>query len=444
MERSFGLTLRAPKAGWRTCAAAGRGSIRRRRSCRSPRSSGGSGRLREAIEALESGLRAYPRHTSAQVALGRCRLEAGDVAGAVAALEKIVQQDPTHLVASKLLVEAYLRSGAARGGAPAARRLRRAQRARPRDRRACGSAWRPPAAAPAGEVFRLPRAAVPPPDLSALAATAADSPAGDGARAARGEPFRGLGGARARRRYLEGLGLGGIFRLLPAPRRAASARARASRATSCRGAAARPAPPAAAVEPAPTVTLGELYLRPGPRRRGRGDLPGGAGRGAGELARPARSRSRRGRRRRPDRRPAGRRARCAPCAPTSSACGGERSMFLERLSQVSSRIEGARALTLVGEDGIPVESVSSSPDLDLDLLAAELVAAAARASRTTTASSRSAKCSSSRSPPSATRSSSAPWPRATISLLVLGERGVYGRARFELRRARLLFEKDLD
>jgi hypothetical protein len=28
-------------------------------------------------------------------------------------------------------------------------------------------------------------------------------------------------------------------------------------------------------------------------------------------------------------------------------------------------------------------------------------------------------------------------------LLVLGERGVYGRARFELRRAKLLFEEDL-
>jgi predicted regulator of Ras-like GTPase activity (Roadblock/LC7/MglB family) len=49
-------------------------------------------------------------------------------------------------------------------------------------------------------------------------------------------------------------------------------------------------------------------------------------------------------------------------------------MFLERLGSISARIDGAIALSLVDHDGIPVESVSSSAELDLDAIAAELVA----------------------------------------------------------------------
>ena len=49
-------------------------------------------------------------------------------------------------------------------------------------------------------------------------------------------------------------------------------------------------------------------------------------------------------------------------------------MFLERLSAIQGRIDGAIALSLVDRDGIPVESVNSSPDLDLEVLAAEMLA----------------------------------------------------------------------
>ena len=49
-------------------------------------------------------------------------------------------------------------------------------------------------------------------------------------------------------------------------------------------------------------------------------------------------------------------------------------MFIERLSEISDRIDGALALSLVAEDGIIVESVSSSPDLELEMLSAELIA----------------------------------------------------------------------
>jgi len=48
-------------------------------------------------------------------------------------------------------------------------------------------------------------------------------------------------------------------------------------------------------------------------------------------------------------------------------------MFLDRLSTIGDRIPGSRALCLVDHDGIPVESVSSASEVDLDMLAAELI-----------------------------------------------------------------------
>jgi tetratricopeptide (TPR) repeat protein len=205
------------------------------------------GRLSEAIEVLESGLRAFPWHTSAQVALGRCRLESGDVAAAVAALENIIRQDPTHLVASKLLVEAYLRSGRpeearARLDAYAALNERDPEIERLRARLA--------GPAPPADIFRLPVPAVPAPDLSAL-----------GAPRRPREPFPGLGGARALRRYLEGLAAEGIFRLRL--REVAPPAAPPAPAPAIQIPVAAPAPPPAAPEAVPTVTLGELYLRQG-------------------------------------------------------------------------------------------------------------------------------------------------------------------------------------
>ena len=117
-------------------------------------------------------------------------------------------------------------------------------------------------------------------------------------------------------------------------------------------------------------------------------------------------------------------------------------MFLERLSTISSRIEDARALSLVAEDGIPVEWVSSSPDLDLELLSAELVAQA----RAISHDSRELAVGD-------VQLFSVTTDRYTFFVsavakgyylfLVLGDRGSYGRARFELRRARLAFEHDL-
>ena len=69
------------------------------------------GRLGDAVQVLEAGLKEHPTYLSAQVALGRCLLENGKPAPASALLERAVARDPTQLVANKLLVEAYLAAG---------------------------------------------------------------------------------------------------------------------------------------------------------------------------------------------------------------------------------------------------------------------------------------------------------------------------------------------
>ena len=117
-------------------------------------------------------------------------------------------------------------------------------------------------------------------------------------------------------------------------------------------------------------------------------------------------------------------------------------MFLETLSRISERIEGALALSLVAKDGIAVESVSSDPDLDLEVLAAELVAQA----RAIAENHRELEV-------GEVQQFAVTTDRLTLMvssvatdyylLLVLGPDGNYGRARFELKRARLLFEGEL-
>jgi len=117
-------------------------------------------------------------------------------------------------------------------------------------------------------------------------------------------------------------------------------------------------------------------------------------------------------------------------------------MFLDRLSQISNRIGGTLALSLVAKDGMRVESVSSDPDLDLEVLAAELISQV----RSITENHRDLDV-------GEVQQLSVTTDRLTLMvssvaadyylLLVLGPEGNYGRARFELRRARLLLESDL-
>ena len=117
-------------------------------------------------------------------------------------------------------------------------------------------------------------------------------------------------------------------------------------------------------------------------------------------------------------------------------------MFLERLSRISNSIDGALALSLVGKDGMPVESVSSDPDVDIEVLAAELVA------QVKAISDQQRELAVGEVQHFAVTTDIRTLMVTKVAdgfylLLVLDKDGSYGRARFELRRARLLFENDL-
>jgi tetratricopeptide (TPR) repeat protein len=71
------------------------------------------GRVKEALEVLDRGLKEHPGYLSALVAKGRCHLELGEPEPARAVLERVVKQDATQMVANKLLVRAYLDTGEA-------------------------------------------------------------------------------------------------------------------------------------------------------------------------------------------------------------------------------------------------------------------------------------------------------------------------------------------
>ncbi len=117
-------------------------------------------------------------------------------------------------------------------------------------------------------------------------------------------------------------------------------------------------------------------------------------------------------------------------------------MFVERLRRIAERIGNVRALSLVARDGIPVESVNSDPDLDLEALAAELITQV----RGIAEDHRELAVGEVRHFAVATDETILMVSSVSDSyylLLVLGSEGSYGKARFELRRARLLLEKDL-
>lgn len=208
------------------------------------------GRLNEALAVLEQGMTIAPNYLSAQVALGRCRLDLGDFTGAAQSFERVVRQDPTQLVANKLLVEAYLRAGRS---TDAGRRLDVYALLNGRDpeiellRQRIHSAPEPvttpdapppsaaepapsepepmpaPALAPepsllsppparsapasvSGDVFRLPPLVAPAPDLAAATPEPRTR-----TRPGSGTLFEGLGTAEARRRYVASLLGGEVF-----------------------------------------------------------------------------------------------------------------------------------------------------------------------------------------------------------------------------------------
>ena len=116
-------------------------------------------------------------------------------------------------------------------------------------------------------------------------------------------------------------------------------------------------------------------------------------------------------------------------------------MFAERLERIHRRLEGALAVSLVGRDGIPVESHNTS-ELDVEALAAELLTQL----RAISDDHRELSV-------GPVRHFAVTTDRYALMLgsltdeyylmLILGGRWNLGRARYELRRATLDFGDDL-
>ncbi len=209
------------------------------------------GRLRESIEVLDAGLIEHPGYLSALVAKGRCHLELDEPQAAREALERVVRQDATQAVASKLLVRAYIDLGELSRArerlslyallhetdpdiAELRRRLEAPDLAPPRKAVAISSTHDQPGADSIGaqvatparsdamneDIFDLgiPQSAQIPPldDLFGLYGRPEPAPPQEPevAPAENGdEIFAGLGGGESRRRWAEGLAIGGIFDL---------------------------------------------------------------------------------------------------------------------------------------------------------------------------------------------------------------------------------------
>ncbi len=289
------------------------------------------GRLREAVEVLDAGLVEHPGYLSALVAKGRCHVELDEPQAAREALERVVRQDATQAVASKLLVRAYIELGELTRArerlslyallhetdpdiAELRRRLEAPDLAPPvmaAERQGTEDPAPVAVAEEIGEVplspvrsdamneeifdlgipTRQPAPAVPSDDLFKLYEVPRKEPSVASAAPSEAEIFAGLGGGESRRRWSEGLAEGGVFDLqilelvattpvslpLAAPVAATVEPAPVF---------ATPEPPAlgfeapvvaparfeAPVEPASeteTVTLAELYLRQGHREEAR-------------------------------------------------------------------------------------------------------------------------------------------------------------------------------
>lgn len=117
-------------------------------------------------------------------------------------------------------------------------------------------------------------------------------------------------------------------------------------------------------------------------------------------------------------------------------------MFLEQLSQISNRIRGTLALSLVDRDGIPIESVNTRPELNLEELAAEMVAQVRmmQSSYQELSSGGFRQCSITTSDLTLVIGS---MTNGYFLLLVLDREVGLGQARFELRRARLILDAEL-
>lgn len=117
-------------------------------------------------------------------------------------------------------------------------------------------------------------------------------------------------------------------------------------------------------------------------------------------------------------------------------------MFSERLEAICNRVDGAVVASLVDKDGIMVDTHARNGNIDIEALAAELLAQ----TRTIARDHRELEL-------GELRQLSVTTDKFTVIvgaltgdyslLLVMSNEGSFGKARFELRRALLQFESDL-
>jgi len=117
-------------------------------------------------------------------------------------------------------------------------------------------------------------------------------------------------------------------------------------------------------------------------------------------------------------------------------------IFQDTLRRIAEKVEGTQAVSLVGVDGIPIDSYGTTEGLSIEALAAELGAfvKSAQSSHTTL------NVSPVQQLALVTASSSAILSRVTEEyylLLLLSREGNFGRGRFELAKAALALEKEL-
>ena len=117
-------------------------------------------------------------------------------------------------------------------------------------------------------------------------------------------------------------------------------------------------------------------------------------------------------------------------------------VFQDTLRRIAERVEGARAVSLVGVDGIPIDSWGSRDGPAVESLAAEM-GAFVKAARSRGSSSETGPI---QQLSLVTEGLIAILSRVTEEyylLLVLSREGNFGRGRFELRKAALALEKEL-
>lgn len=117
-------------------------------------------------------------------------------------------------------------------------------------------------------------------------------------------------------------------------------------------------------------------------------------------------------------------------------------MFEERLERLRARIDGAKAVALVSRDGLTVESRGGSEGLDIEALAAETLDQIRRISETRRGPALGQVRHFSLSTDKLNLMAGA-LSAGYYLLLIMNANTGPGRARFELRRALLEFEKDL-